>query len=213
MSERPRADRGAVPTMTAARRRGLRGFAAIRTKTVRDELLTAYARMIYHTLLRQGRNQQTCAAIGMTVRRRLLNSGEAPRAIGVREERVKIAGECVYCGGQATSVDHLIPQFKNGPDTADNLVPSCRGCNSSKGSRDVFVWAASKGFFPVHLVRRYLVLAWQWCERVGLLEKETAVLIASITPFSIDTINWSRELPTIRISHSRDSVALAIIGG
>ena len=82
----------------------------------------------------------------MAERRRLLDSGKAPRAIGVREEKLKLAAECVYCGEEATSVDHLIPQFKNGPDAADNLVPACQGCNSSKGSRDAFVWAAGKGF-------------------------------------------------------------------
>jgi hypothetical protein len=49
------------------------------------------------------------------------------RAIGVREEKRKLAGECVYCGEEATSIDHLIPQFKNGPDAADNLVLSSPG--------------------------------------------------------------------------------------
>ena len=134
----------------------------------------------------------------MAERRRLLDSGEAPRAIGVREEKLKLAGGCVYCGEDATSVDHLIPRFKNGPDAADNLVPACRECNSSKGSRDAFVWAAGKGFFPVQVARRYLVLAWRWCERADLLDQGKEVLAAPATPFGIETINWSRELPTQR---------------
>ena len=177
----------------------MRGFDRIRTKTVREELAKAYARMIYHTLFRRGTtNLSRCAGIGLAERRRLLDSGKAPRAIGVREEKLKLAGECVYCGEEATSVDHLIPQFKNGPDAADNLVPACRECNSSKGSRDAFVWAAGKGFFPVQVTRRYLVLAWRWCERAELLDQGKEVLTAPATPFGIETINWSRELPTQR---------------
>ena len=105
----------------------------------------------------------------------------------MREEKLKLAGECVYCGEEATSVDHLIPQFRNGPDAADNLVPACREYNSSKGSRDAFVWAAGKGFFPVHVTRRYLVLAWRWCERAELLDQGKEVLTAPPTPFGIET--------------------------
>ena len=149
---------------TPVRSPAMRGFDRIRTKTVREELAKAYARMIYHTLFRRGTtNLSRCAGIGMAERRRLLDSGEAPRAIGVREEKLKLAGGCVYCGEDATSVDHLIPRFKNGPDAADNLVPACRECNSSKGSRDAFVWAAGKGFFPVQVARRYLAHLYQDC--------------------------------------------------
>ncbi|MCY4636584.1 MAG: hypothetical protein OXG04_19135 [Acidobacteria bacterium] len=53
-------------------------------------------------------------------------------------------------------------------------------------------------FFPVHVTRRYLVLAWRWCERAELLDQGQEVLTAPATPFGIETINWSRELPTQR---------------
>lgn len=33
------------------------------------------------------------------------------------------------------SVEHLVPKSKGGTDNIDNLVPSCRGCNSSKGGK------------------------------------------------------------------------------
>ena len=86
----------------------MRGFDRIQTKTVREELAKAYARMIYHTLFRRGiTNLSRCAGIGMAERRRLLDSERRPEPFGVREEKLKLAGECVYCGEEATSVDHL----------------------------------------------------------------------------------------------------------
>ena len=147
-------------------------FEGFSTTTVRDDLAIAYAQLIAHRMFRSGETElQRCAAIGMAARRRLLASGAAPRGIGVREERAKLAGLCVYCPASATTVDHLVPRFQTGPDSADNLVPACRGCNSSKRATDVFVWAAGKGFFPLGIVRRYLVLAWRWSERVGVLDQ------------------------------------------
>ncbi len=39
---------------------------------------------------------------------------------------------CVYCGAEATGVDHVIPKAKGGTDTLDNLVPCCSECNMHK---------------------------------------------------------------------------------
>ncbi|MCB9568021.1 MAG: HNH endonuclease [Myxococcales bacterium] len=46
---------------------------------------------------------------------------------------------CAYCGlrlgrGQVTR-DHVIPRARGGPNTADNLVPSCAACNQRKGCK------------------------------------------------------------------------------
>lgn len=40
--------------------------------------------------------------------------------------------QCVYCGNEATAIDHVIPKAKGGTDTLDNLVPACTRCNSIK---------------------------------------------------------------------------------
>jgi 5-methylcytosine-specific restriction endonuclease McrA len=42
---------------------------------------------------------------------------------------------CVYCNGEATQVDHVIPRAKGGSHDLDNLVACCATCNSRKGSR------------------------------------------------------------------------------
>lgn len=42
---------------------------------------------------------------------------------------------CAYCGGQATTVDHVVPRSRGGSDTWDNLTGACNRCNASKGAR------------------------------------------------------------------------------
>jgi hypothetical protein len=65
---------------------------------------------------------------------------------------------CYYCGGPATSVDHIQPVAKSdGENVYDPsyLVSACKPCNSSKGSRSQSFFLASistppalKGHFP-----------------------------------------------------------------
>jgi hypothetical protein len=43
--------------------------------------------------------------------------------------------ECVYCGAEATQVDHIIPRVDGGSHDLDNLVAACAKCNGLKGSR------------------------------------------------------------------------------
>jgi hypothetical protein len=48
-------------------------------------------------------------------------------------------GVCAYCGRTITlaeaTLDHVVPQSMNGPDTWDNLVTACRRCNEKKANR------------------------------------------------------------------------------
>lgn len=46
--------------------------------------------------------------------------------------------KCVYCGRSDVklTMDHIIPISKGGLHTKDNIVPSCRPCNSKKGAKD-----------------------------------------------------------------------------
>lgn len=48
-----------------------------------------------------------------------------------------IAGDawCHYCGYAPDSRDHIVPNVAGGADAWWNLVPSCKGCNESKGDR------------------------------------------------------------------------------
>ncbi len=42
---------------------------------------------------------------------------------------------CAYCGGAATTVDHVLPRSRGGRDTWENLVACCLRCNNHKGDR------------------------------------------------------------------------------
>ena len=42
---------------------------------------------------------------------------------------------CQYCGTKADTIDHVIPRSKGGPHAWDNVVASCRPCNTRKRDR------------------------------------------------------------------------------
>lgn len=42
---------------------------------------------------------------------------------------------CAYCGGHATTVDHVLPRSRGGQDSWSNLVACCVRCNNVKGDR------------------------------------------------------------------------------
>lgn len=42
---------------------------------------------------------------------------------------------CVYCGGRADTIDHVLPRCRGGGDTWFNLVAACQMCNGLKGDR------------------------------------------------------------------------------
>jgi 5-methylcytosine-specific restriction endonuclease McrA len=42
---------------------------------------------------------------------------------------------CAYCGGHATTVDHILPRSRGGGDEWENLVACCVRCNNAKADR------------------------------------------------------------------------------
>lgn len=61
----------------------------------------------------------------------------------------KTNGRCFYCGKKLQTkyyhkrnymtIDHIIPLSKDGPDTLDNKVPSCKSCNFLKGDMELIL--------------------------------------------------------------------------
>ncbi len=70
-------------------------------------------------------------------RRRIAAAGPEPEAL---KERIRTSGPCVYCDGEADSVDHIVPVLQGGTHDEENLVPACRTCNGSKGNRRLTRW-------------------------------------------------------------------------
>lgn len=45
------------------------------------------------------------------------------------------AHTCAYCGGEADTVDHIIPVSAGGQATPSNLLAACNRCNGQKSNR------------------------------------------------------------------------------
>lgn len=106
------------------------------------------------------------------------------------DERLKmVLPQACWCCGRADglSADHLIARSCGGPDSGENLVWACRGCNRSKRAADVLDWLAKRGEFPpLLLLRRYLKLAIAHCAATGSLE--LAASQADTLPFSLAAV-------------------------
>ncbi len=68
---------------------------------------------------------------------------------------------CWYCGIKCTSagnlpnsftLDHVVPLSKGGREDADNIVPCCKSCNSTKGSKSVEEFRFFKAMTTYHPV-------------------------------------------------------------
>lgn len=62
---------------------------------------------------------------------------------------VRASGPCVYCGADATTVDHVRPLSRGGAEAECNLVPACGSCNSSKGYRLLTEWRPDRVAYGV----------------------------------------------------------------
>lgn len=52
--------------------------------------------------------------------------------------------KCVYCGEEATCLDHPFPLKISAPNVPANTVPCCRSCRDEKKTNDI-VWMFSEG--------------------------------------------------------------------
>jgi 5-methylcytosine-specific restriction endonuclease McrA len=49
-----------------------------------------------------------------------------------------LSSRCIFCGtADNITVEHLIPLSRGGRHSIGNLAPSCKSCNSAKGTRTV----------------------------------------------------------------------------
>lgn len=108
------------------------------------------------------------------------------------DERWKMenGARCVYCGSTNNlSIDHIFARIKGGEDSVENLVCSCKSCNSSKGKKDMMSWYNDRGQFPsIMMLRRFLKLVLLQCQELGIMEKPWKEVDDSELPFKLSTI-------------------------
>jgi len=59
----------------------------------------------------------------------------------LRQEVLDRDQVCQYCGGEARTIDHIIPKIRGGQHVETNLVASCLSCNDKKGTMSVAEFA------------------------------------------------------------------------
>ena len=110
-------------------------------KTIHDEILFEYAKLI-------SRSAYGNLEWGfITSKFYKLKRGEIKISDTIREWEAEQTSpkECVFCGSlENLSTDHLIPKNRGGNNSADNLVITCKSCNSSRGDKGVFEWLGLK---------------------------------------------------------------------
>jgi len=55
---------------------------------------------------------------------------------------------CAYCNERLPlAQEHFLALSKGGEYTTNNIIPSCKECNSSKGTKDFFIWYKSYKYY------------------------------------------------------------------
>lgn len=170
--------------------------------TVKEHIFWSYANLaMAHSAITQNRDKYS--TLNYMIRARLykgLMTGTMNIASIVDDEKIKIkqGTTCSYCHSTADiTADHLIPKYRGGENSAENIVCACKSCNSSKGKKDLLEWYAYKNEFPpLMLLRRYLKLLHNFSEEHNILDIEIEALDNSTIPFRIDLIPYDYPNPS-----------------
>lgn len=162
--------------------------------SILDQIAWSYANLARaHAALSDGRTSYI--QIDHIIRSRLFHgliSGKMSIRSLYEDERLKILSEqkCAYCDSKSNlSIDHVIPRIRGGNDDGTNLILSCRKCNSSKSGYDLLEWFEKRNAFPpLMILRRYLKIAFDHCDRFNFLEMDVASSPSLDLPFRLDLL-------------------------
>lgn len=113
---------------------------------------------------------------------------------------------CVYCGGVADTLDHVVPLAECGGDELGNLVPSCEVCNKAKGASSLLIFLSDRP----DRARRFVAHARHADEALQVVAREIALLAAPRRKPAITPISTER-LGPILVSDVADAPALPVV--
>lgn len=96
---------------------------------------------------------------------------------------------CWYCGKAMSpkqlTKDHVFPRSKGGDNNMDNIIMTCKACNSSKGNMDLFKWYAEvrKEWPPLNVIVHYMKNIYLYCADNDLFDKSFDELNNMDLPF------------------------------
>lgn len=138
-------------------------------KTIRDEIFYEYSKMIS----KRAFGKFDYGFIGNSVKD--FRSGKKTMSGTIREWEVESSStkQCAFCGAiDGLEMDHVIPKSLGGPDDSNNLVWSCRTCNSSRSNKTIYQWLGSKKKDDINrlVAGKYLKELFELHERKGTLD-------------------------------------------
>ena len=181
--------------------------------SVKELIYLSYANLaMAHTAVEK--QQEKYGSFNYMIRARLfkgLKEGKMNMRSIFDDEKIKLqtGSICNYCGSKEhLALDHIFPQKFGGQDNAENLIFSCRSCNSSKGKKDLMEWMNSRGqFLPLMIIRRYLKLTYSYCIENNLIDKKIEDLTEMELPFKIDLLPTSYPLPIYLIMNAEEKIS------
>jgi hypothetical protein len=140
-------------------------------KSVRQLIYWEYAKLIAGSAVGDRRNYRF-----VTYTYKKLGAKQINPSTILRENKLLVESDriCAYCEAECESLqwEHIIPKSRGGPDTIDNMVRACVGCNGSKGAHDPFEWYGEKRSdeIPRLVLGKYLKLIFEVHETAGTLD-------------------------------------------
>lgn len=122
----------------------------------------------------------------------------------------KIKSECVcwYCGKvfddkSELTIDHVFPKIKGGTNDMNNIILSCKHCNSSKRDIDLLEWffVQRNEFPPIHILEHYLKQIFLYSKDYNLLNKRREEINCLELPFNYRYIPLKYPEPEIYLKY------------
>jgi hypothetical protein len=145
-------------------------------KTIEEEIFYEYAKLVSRAAFKGRINYGFVMDRFTALKSKTITMSGSIREWQREQEMPRV---CVFCGSDKDlTTDHLIARHRGGSDAADNLVLSCKSCNSSRGEKGVFEWLGLIRKEALHrlVAGKYLKELYALHEKKGTLSKSVSEL-------------------------------------